>query len=188
MPTPDISITRSVVEHVIKRLQACADSDNPDVSKILLRNAITYLRDHPALASPPVQKAATAPAVAQEAQHALGLLYSLRESVTRLVALADLPADARVSLYVPEEPEAPAVSATWKDEDGRLCFSMSGPTTDEQVALVQRVGEAIGLAGYFDALCGWWREDSNRPAEWPILQAVLCAYEMGRKDADRSAK
>lgn len=69
----------------------------------------------------------------------------------------------------------------WTDEDGRLCFSMSGPSTVEQRVLVQQVGEALGLPGYFDALCGWWRGEDNRPVDVPLLRALVCAYELGKR-------
>lgn len=71
---------------------------------------------------------------------------------------------------------------TWTDENGRLCFSMSGPSTLEQRVLVQKVGGALGLPGHFDALCGWWRGPDGI-VDVPILRAIVCAYELGKKDA-----
>jgi hypothetical protein len=49
--------SRSAVEHVVKLLTLRADdpmwANHAEVSKVLLRNAAMYLRDHPALVAPP---------------------------------------------------------------------------------------------------------------------------------------
>jgi len=72
-----------------------------------------------------------------------------------------------------------ATDQIWRDEQGRLKFSASGPTTEQQLAIVQRAGENAGLPGYFDALCGWWRGEDNAPAVVPLFKFAMAAYQIG---------
>lgn len=82
----------------------------------------------------------------------------------------------------------PALRTTWIDDAGRMNFSMSGPTPSQQAALVERVVRSMGVNGYFDALCGWWRSESNRPVDIPLLPAIVCAYGHGRADAEKATR
>jgi len=56
------------------------------------------------------------------------------------------------------------------------------PATPEQMRLVERVCNGLGLEGYFDTTCGWWRNEWNRPVFVPVVQSIALAYELGRLD------
>lgn len=75
----------------------------------------------------------------------------------------------------------------WRDEEGRLCFSASGPCTREQVELVETVLRGIGLEGSFDALVGWMRDPTGRPHDVPVLRSIVAAYQLGRAHAAAGA-
>lgn len=57
------------------------------------------------------------------------------------------------------------------------------PATPEQMQIVERVCNGLGLDGYYDPTCGWWRNGWNRPVFVPVVQSIALAYELGRADA-----